>query len=141
MGAVLESVHTGRTTSQLFTLVLLDAAPEAGVPMNALARELGVSLPTVTGVVDRLVREGLVERGADPADRRVVLVRLTDTGRDVFGRILTALEHVVRSVLARMGDEEREAMLHAVEQVTALSAEIQREQRQMALSQAEAKSA
>lgn len=131
LAAVLESVRGGLTTSQLFTLLLLDGALESGAPMSRLAKELGVSLPTATGLVDRLVREALVERRPHPEDRRVVLVRLTDAGRDVTRRILDALEDLVTRILVRMNEEERQALLQAVEQVHLLSAEIQREQRQM----------
>jgi len=131
LAAVLESVRSGLTTSQLFTLLLLDGAPESGAPMSHLAKELGVSLPTATGLVDRLVREALVERRPHPEDRRVVLVRLTDAGRDVTRRILDALEDLVTRILVRMNEKERQALLQAVEQVYLLSAEIQREQRQM----------
>jgi len=129
LASVLDGVSSGLTTSQLFTLLVLDAAPEAGTPMSALAGDLRVSLPTATGVVGRLVSERLAERGAHPEDRRVVLVRPTDAGRDVVRRVLGALEELVTNVLSRMGDDERQALLQAVESTSILSAEIQREQR------------
>ena len=129
LAPVLESVSSSLTTSQLFTLLLLDAAPEAGTPMSALAMELGVSLPTATGLVGRLVSERLVERLPHPEDRRVVLVRPTDAGRDLLRRILKALEELVTNVLVRMDDDAREVLLQAVEHTSLLSAEIQREQR------------
>ena len=48
--------------------------------MAALARFLGCHDSNVTGLVDRLEARGLVERRNDPADRRVKLVALTETG-------------------------------------------------------------
>lgn len=47
---------------------------------HELARHLDVSMPTVTGTVDRLVDRGVVERREDPADRRVRLAALTPAG-------------------------------------------------------------
>jgi DNA-binding MarR family transcriptional regulator len=53
-----------------------------GVPLGALAAKLHVSPRNVTGLVDHLERDGLVVRVPDPADRRSVLARLTDLGRE-----------------------------------------------------------
>jgi DNA-binding MarR family transcriptional regulator len=52
-----------------------------GCTMGELARRLGVSLSATTGLADRLVQHGGIERVADPADRRVVRLRLSREGR------------------------------------------------------------
>src|ERR1700724_1379352 len=57
--------------------VLRDREPT----MNELARILGLDKSSVTGLVERAERRGLVERAPSPADRRAVLVRLTGEGR------------------------------------------------------------
>ena len=73
--------------------------------ISGLAEVLGMGLPNVTGLVDRLEERGLVERLRDPADRRVVRVHLTEAGgripdgmeglqRDVLGRVLQAMDRV-----------------------------------------------
>ena len=59
--------------------------------MGDLSRRLMVSNGNVTGLVDRLAREGLVERTASEADRRVQMVSLTEAGRKFFAGI--AAEH------------------------------------------------
>jgi DNA-binding MarR family transcriptional regulator len=58
-------------------------------PMTSggLASKLGVTLPTVTSVVDRLVGHGLVERRDDPDDRRRVIVALSSDGGALVERI------------------------------------------------------
>lgn len=53
-------------------------------PASVLAEKLAVSRPSVTGVVDGLVARGLVERAADPADRRRVGHALTVAGRQTL---------------------------------------------------------
>ena len=69
----------GLGSGALDVLLRLGVAP-AGV--GELAEALDVSSRNVTGLVDTLEREGLAERGPDPADRRAVRVRITAAGRD-----------------------------------------------------------
>ncbi len=56
-------------------------------PMSVIAQRLGCTAPTMTGVVDRLVRAGLCERLRDGADRRVVRIANTVKGARIAGRI------------------------------------------------------
>ena len=66
------------TLHQLEALGLLE---RGGLRMSELARELDISEPASTALADRLVRGGLVERHADPADGRGVRLSLTSAGR------------------------------------------------------------
>ena len=78
----------GITMAQYATLwvLCLADAPE-GVTTGALADGLITRTPDVTRLVDRLVNAGLAERAQSPPDRRVVLVRPTAKGREVFARV------------------------------------------------------
>ncbi|MGD9752313.1 MAG: MarR family winged helix-turn-helix transcriptional regulator [Acidimicrobiia bacterium] len=60
-------------------------------PMRALADVLRCDASYVTGIVDRLEQRGFVARRADPADRRIKRVSLTDAGRDAFVRLEAAM--------------------------------------------------
>ena len=71
-------------------LAQLERHPD-GLRMNALSRYLMVTGGNVTALTDQLVREGHVERAADPLDRRSLIVRLTAAGRRQFLRM--AAEH------------------------------------------------
>lgn len=73
-----EFLGVGVTMSQAKVLYLVQADP--GLRMSELSARLGVSLSTVSGVVDRLVDQGLLNRQDDPADRRQVVLRITDAG-------------------------------------------------------------
>src|SRR4051812_45515127 len=68
------------TMSQVKVLFVLFS--DGGASMGQLAASLGVTLPTVTGIVDRLVEHGMVQREENPHDRRLVVCRLTETGTD-----------------------------------------------------------
>src|SRR5690348_7367953 len=67
------------TMQQLKVALIL--ADRGSTPGRELAQTLGTGLGTVTGIVDRLVAQGLVTRREDPNDRRIRRVELTDAGR------------------------------------------------------------
>ncbi len=89
---------SGLTMQQFRVLMLLDG--EGPVPHGDLAQSLGVGLATVTGLVDRLVGRGLVERSDDPADRRVRLVGLSAEGTDLVERVGVAGEEMRSRLLS-----------------------------------------
>jgi DNA-binding MarR family transcriptional regulator len=81
-----------------------------GLRMTELSGVLRVSNGNVTGIVDRLVEDGLVARSAVPGDRRASRVRLTPAGAELFARQAAAHEGWVDELLAGLSPEEAEAM-------------------------------
>jgi DNA-binding MarR family transcriptional regulator len=77
----------GVTLPRFDVLSQLDRAPE-GLTMGALSRRLMVTNGNVTGMVDRLVGEGLVERQPSPSDRRAQMVRMTPAGKAAFAKMI-----------------------------------------------------
>jgi len=71
---------------------------EGPLSMSRLAEALDVSVASVTGIIGRMEERGLVERRHGEADRRVVLVHLTDAG----GRLFQEVEEHRREGLARL---------------------------------------
>ncbi|CAN5614370.1 hypothetical protein BH23CHL8_BH23CHL8_26960 [soil metagenome] len=81
------------TMSQAKLLHLVAVQP--GVAMSALAARLGVGLSAVSGLVDRLVEHGYIDRNEDPSDRRQQLVTPTPAGEVVIDRMRQMnLEHM-----------------------------------------------
>jgi DNA-binding MarR family transcriptional regulator len=80
----------GTTLPRFDLMAQLERFPK-GLRMNELSRRMMVTGGNVTGITDLLEREGLVERVADPDDRRAWLVRLTRAGRRAFAAM--AAEH------------------------------------------------
>jgi DNA-binding MarR family transcriptional regulator len=72
------------TLPQFFALSCLEEGPRM---MKELGEDLGLTLGTVTGIVDRLARAGLAERFSDEKDRRIVRARLTPRGEELMGQI------------------------------------------------------
>lgn len=77
-----------------------------GLKMNELSRRLRVSNGNVTGIVDRLAEDGLVERSAIESDRRATRVNLTPAGRDTFTAMAQAHEHWVDELMEGVTREE-----------------------------------
>ncbi len=90
---------------------VLAALRRGGAPYQLspgqLLRETLVTSGTMTNRVDRLAARGLVERLPDPHDRRGVLVRLTEQGRETVDGALAALLELERPLLRGMGREDR----------------------------------
>lgn len=127
----IDCVRRGLTLSQVTILLLLKESRGGTMSMGQIARELGVSLPTTSGLVDRLYREGLVTRVVDDSDRRVVLVRLTPEGRAVIQRMLRVLTDLLTHLLADLTEAEQESLAQAVERVFELSLAIREQERQL----------
>ena len=100
------------TMPQAKLLYLLGAAGD--LHMADLVSRLGVSLSTVSELVDRVVDHGLVLRREDPADRRQVVGALTPAGRAFIDRFreLSAVE--MRRLLALLDTEELDSVRRAL---------------------------
>jgi DNA-binding MarR family transcriptional regulator len=86
-------------------LAALYREPE-GMAMSDLSRFLLVSNGNVTGIVERLVTDGLVVRSKRDGDRRASIVRLTELGEERFTRMAAAHESWVDALLGGVGREE-----------------------------------
>jgi DNA-binding MarR family transcriptional regulator len=95
--------------------------------LTALAAGEGVSQPAMTQLIGRLADAGLVERGPDPDDGRVVHVRITRAGRDyVAGRRLARAERL-SGLLATLSPADQQALAAALPAMRALAEAHQRE--------------
>lgn len=92
------------STPQLKALLLI--SEEEGIRMRELARRLGGSFSNATVLVDRLVDRGLVERLADPQDRRVVLVRVADEGQQLIEQLVTSWRTLSTPLLEALAPED-----------------------------------
>ncbi len=132
IASLVDRVRQGLTLAQLTILLILKDAREETMSMGEIARELGVSLPTASGLVDRLSREGLATRLASDSDRRIVLVHLNANGKAVLRRMLRLLDDLLMRLLGDMGEEEQESFVAAVDRVFGLSQLIRDEEKQIA---------
>lgn len=95
----------GLTPPQLFALRTLD--PDNPVPMRALAAALQCDSSNVTGLVDGLEAQGLVERRSAEHDRRVRMLVVTERGAEVRNRLATVMQEVPAELAALDADDQR----------------------------------
>ena len=89
--------------------------------LTALAVQEGVTQPAMTQLIARLQDSGLVRREADPADGRVVQVRLTDQGREMLARRRAVRAERLAGILARISPEDQAALAAALPAIDALA--------------------
>jgi len=84
----------------------------SGLSLKELSRQVGLVHSTVSGIVDRLEKQGLVERRTDSRDRRVTMIEASPRVRNYVRSILPALEiHPLEEALGRAKPLERVAIL------------------------------
>lgn len=98
-------------TQALVLNTLRDLGPQR---VTDLAGIEGVRQPTCTGLVNTMEAEGWVRRTVDDADRRVVLVELTDEGRNVLTEITRARVSILSRYLGGLSGDERDALAMAL---------------------------
>lgn len=106
-GGVRQNLHQDYDTTlpRFDILAQLDRAGEA-LSMGELSRRLMVTNGNITGLIDRLVRDGLVERQPAPNDRRMQLVRLTDGGKRFFDDVAAQHRSWVSDMMKDLGRAE-----------------------------------
>jgi DNA-binding MarR family transcriptional regulator len=85
------------------------------VTVGELASRLGLTLPTVSGVLADLDRAGLVERRPDPADRRRTIVQIVHGQATLIGQWLDGAARPLARVLDKLTPSEQEAFLKAMD--------------------------
>jgi DNA-binding MarR family transcriptional regulator len=108
-------VRQGVSMGHLHLMSMLDRHGE--LPMSRIAELLDVSDSNATGLIDRMEERGFVERLRRPDDRRVVLVRVSERGRQILTDIEVVRDDLMRRVLARLDDGQLDRLGRAVEDI------------------------
>ena len=80
-------------------------------PVNSIGERVHLTSGSITAAIDRLERKSLVERGADPSDRRARVVHLTDAGRALIESAFQDHAAAMEAATAGLSDAERGAMV------------------------------
>lgn len=120
-GSVVE-VEDVVTLPQLRVLVMVQS--RGPMNLNAVARGLNVHPSNATRACDRLVQAGLLSRRDDPADRRNLLLELTDGGRRLVARVMDRRRSAIAEVLREMSPVHRRALVPVLQSFAAAGGEI-----------------
>ena len=97
---------------QIKTLILLDNIPR--IRMGGIAQYLGSTLSASTSIIDRLVEKGLVRRGSEPGDRRVVVCQLTKRGRDTLNDFWNVGNSKIELIAHRLSEDQLASIVNAL---------------------------
>ena len=101
-----------QTTLPRFDVMAALFRNESGLKMSALSKQLLVSNGNVTGIVDRLVADGLVVRVIVKNDRRAMLVRLSAKGHKLFIKMAKDHEALVNQLFSELGHDDLDLMVN-----------------------------
>lgn len=110
--------ESGLTPSQLIILQIIGRLEDA-VP-SAVAREASLTQATVTSLIDKLEKRGMVERRRDTEDRRRVFIDLTDAGRRALAGAPNLLQDLFQTRFTQLPEWEQSFLISALERVAAI---------------------
>lgn len=105
-------LNAGRSLGQVKALGFLHR--RGPVALGDVARELGISLPTASELIDRLVEDGHVVRAVNPDDRRKVLLDLTPEARALGRQFHEMRRAQIRAALEGLPSEQRAVFVPAL---------------------------
>jgi DNA-binding MarR family transcriptional regulator len=101
------------TVEQLRTLLFVGRTPD--VSLSALADSLGIGIAGASGLVDRLVRQGLIKRQPDPAERRRIQLSLTADGTARLNAAIAAARATVAAQFESLTADEAATVARAMD--------------------------
>ena len=110
--------HYGLTGPQL--TVLKELAAHDGTSVGGLTRAIHLSQATVTGILDRLGKRGLVRRERNNNDRRQVLVWLTEGGEELLAEAPPLLQEEFTNAFGKLEDWEQTQILSSLQHVVSM---------------------
>jgi len=114
------------SSTQLHVLLLLES--QGPTQMSRLAEQLDVSLPNVTGIVERMVERNLLERTRSDDDRRIVEVAVTETGRETVEEIDMIRRSQLAAVICRLSAEQQARALRTFTELRRAAEALQTEE-------------
>jgi len=112
------------TMPQLRVLFQLRRCP--GITTGSLARNIGVTVSTTSGLVAKLAERGLVERGTADDDRRQIPLTLTESGQRLAGELVEISRPILAGVVEQLGDRLEE-VVEALELLRSAAARVESE--------------
>ena len=120
----MDALGSDITPVQYAALAAINTSP--GLDQITLAREIALDRTSVTGVVDRLVVKGLVERQINERDRRARRLLITPEGKETLRRIRPGVEAAQVSMTRGLSKQETELLVSLLKKTVASAKELRR---------------
>lgn len=88
--------------------------------MTDIAEEMRVSKSAVTQLVTRMEKRGVIKRYHDKKDRRIVFVKPTDKGREVFADKSQAMLAYIEKLVGRIGEEDSDKLVEILNKILSI---------------------
>jgi DNA-binding MarR family transcriptional regulator len=108
-----EYAKYGLTVGQTF--ILFDLLDNDGTSVKDIADRVQVDSPAITGFVDRLIREDLVERFVDKEDRRAMKIHLTPKGHELAIKLLPVAQTLNKKIEELVGSKEIKKLIQILD--------------------------
>lgn len=103
------------TMTQIWALGYLRENGES--PVKDIAKAVGLKLPATSGLVERMVKAGLVKRTRSEKDRRIVLVASTAKGRKMLAKVLEEKAKSITALFSPLSARERAQYIGILEKI------------------------
>ena len=107
--------HDKITVPQMFILELLVQKKSSN--MGDLAEDLSISTSAVTGLINRMLKAGLVERMREHKDRRIVKVKMTKKGSTIIKRLIGQRRQAIMEIFSKISRQDRERYIDILEKI------------------------
>ena len=92
--------------------------------MSEIGRRLYISKPYMTALIDTLIKDGLVERQPDLADRRVINISITEQGKKHLKQLITLYKNDLNNLLSALNERDLEELCSSLESLRAILGKI-----------------
>jgi len=105
----------GLTAQQFAVLVKIHEV--CGISQNALGRQTAMDQSTINGVVQRLIKRGLISKEQCSEDKRMILLNLTPDGLRALSRMLPVARDITRLTLAPLSRKDQAKLIKLLRQI------------------------
>jgi DNA-binding MarR family transcriptional regulator len=111
-------VDFGITSPQFNALLTLKDHPS--ITMGELCEKLFLACSTATDLIDRMEKNGFLERNRDAQDRRVIRLSISEKGKQAISEVIVARRRYVASILEKLTEEETEQLGNSLDKLHSL---------------------
>jgi DNA-binding MarR family transcriptional regulator len=111
-----DELHKGKITLPQF-LILENLNSQGPLTMTALASYMHVTTAAMTGIVDRLVRDGYVVRALEPNDRRIIRIKISTKGAVLVDKFNKNQRAMILKIFGKISDKDRRDYLRILMQI------------------------